>query len=111
MATPSLGPIKEPKCKKVTITLVNGEIKCSPDPFDVSKSLREDRLIFWQRQPHGPFSVDFNNNGTPFYESHFDQDNPCSGLVRRDVPDGSTIYKYTVTVDGHSLDPGGRVDP
>lgn len=113
MATPSLGPTKVPRCVIVTLVLrPDGTLACSPDPFHVSKGKRDDMLVLWQRQPEGKFSVDFNKNGCPFHESHFDQDNPCSGLVKRTVQPSETFtYEYTVTIDGKAFDPGGRVDP
>jgi len=55
------------------------------------------------------FTVDFEKNGSPFYESQFSSDSPISGLVRRDVLPGPKRYNYTVRAGDKSLDPGGGV--
>lgn len=93
----------------------SGQIRMDPDTFHISKGNNE-QVVWYSTSagpgdPHPAFTVDFNKNGSPFYESHFDESLPCSGLVKRGVLPGSTIYKYTVTVGGVSLDPGGVVDP
>jgi hypothetical protein len=60
----------------------------------------------------GPcFTVDFEENGSPFYETQFSSDSPYSGLVRRDVLAGPKLYKYIVRVGDKSLDPYGGVKP
>jgi hypothetical protein len=56
--------------------------------------------------------VDFETNGSPFYESQFSSDAPVSGLAKRSVLAGPKVYKYTVRVKGKDdLDPGGGVKP
>jgi hypothetical protein len=53
--------------------------------------------------------VEFGTD-SPFYETQFTKDFPCSGLVRREVaPDDFRLYKYTVRVGKRILDPGGGV--
>jgi len=82
-----------------------------PDPFRVSKgNLQEVR---WICVPEQDFSVDFDPNDSPFYESHFDQDSPCSGLPQRKAQalGLQKIYKYTVSTAYDRLDPQGAVDP
>lgn len=104
-----------PKPREVQVyILVNGltgDISVVPEQFRVSKkNLQEVR---WVCLPEKDFSVDFNKNGSPFCETHFDQDNPCSGLPDRKVqPLGDQRqYEYSVTVGGRTLDPQGVVDP
>lgn len=114
MARKSRGTIKVPKSEIVTLGLdKNGDLTCKPKMFRVSKNgKKHDRmLIVWRCTTHADFSVDFNKNGTPFHESHFDQDDYCSGLVRRRVQSSGKTYEYSVTIAGKSFDPGGRVDP
>jgi hypothetical protein len=93
-----------------------GEIEAVPEYFQVSKNGNEEvRWVCAQRHEHPQdrpcFTVEFEKNGSPFYESQFSSDAPVSGLVRRSVLAGPKIYNYTVRVDGKSLDPGGGVRP
>lgn len=105
-----------PKPREVQVyILVNGltgDISVVPEQFRVSKkNLQEVR---WVCLPEKDFSVDFNKpGGSPFYETHFDQDNPCSGLPDRRVQalGDQKVYDYSVTVGGRTLDPQGVVDP
>lgn len=93
----------DPKSQKISQVI--------PDPFRVSKkNLQEVR---WICVPEQNFSVDFASGDSPFYESHFDQDNPCSGLPQRrvDALGLQKLYKYTIKTDYDSLDPQGAVDP
>jgi len=95
----------------VTITIdPSGAINVSPDPFFVSKG-RNQEVVWVCSDRNAYFTVDFDKNGSPFYESQFGSSSPCSGLVRRDVlSDPHKIYKYTVRVRGNTLDPGGGVN-
>ena len=92
----------------------NGNIEAVPDYFQVSKRRNEEvRWVCTQDHEHskdGPcFTVDFEKNGSPFYESQFSSDAPVSGLAKRSVLPGPKIYNYTVRVGDKSLDPGGGV--
>ena len=108
MATTAPSPIhrEEP----VTITFdATGKPVLTPDPFHVSKRAFEE--VVWNCPSGDYFTVDFGND-SPFYESQFSKDCPCSGPVRRSVLfDPHKTYKYTVRVKGQTLDPGGVVDP
>src|SRR3981189_2714816 len=92
-----------------------GNIEAIPDYFEISKQKNEEvRWVCAQDHKHeGPdpcFTVDFEKNGSPFYESQFSSDAPISGLARRNVLPGPKIYKYTVRIKGKpDLDPGGGV--
>jgi len=93
-----------------------GNIQAVPDYFEVSKGKNEEvRWVCAQDHKHdradGPcFSVDFEKNGSPFYESQFSSDAPVSGLAKRNVLPGPKIYKYTVRIVGKAdLDPGGGI--
>jgi hypothetical protein len=91
-----------------------GNIEAVPDYFQVSKRRNEEvRWVCGQDHEHpkdGPcFTVDFEKNGSPFYESQFSSDAPVSGLAKRSVLPGPKIYNYTVRVGDKSLDPGGGV--
>jgi hypothetical protein len=116
MATPSHRATRDPEVEKIVLELdAKGNFSCKPWDFGVSKQGKKHSkmLLVWECKTHANFSVDFNKaNGSPFYERHFDQDYPCSGLVRRDVPPSTvTDYQYSVTIDGKTFDPGGKVDP
>lgn len=93
----------------VTITVdKKAGISVSPDPFFVRK--HQDQMVRWNCVPNQAFSVEFTH-GSPFYETQFSRDCPSSGLVRRNVvADKHRIYKYTVRVGEHILDPGGGVN-
>ena len=93
----------------------NGNIEAVPDYFQVSKRRNEEvRWVCTQDHEHskdGPcFTVDFEKNGSPFYESQFSSEAPVSGLAKRNVMPGPKIYNYTVRIAGKDdLDPGGGV--
>ncbi len=112
MATPAPAPIG----REVFVHIIvdnTGAIRVDPDTFWVSKGNNQE--VLWHctstdpSNPRPNFTVDFDKNGCPFYEPHFDRNRPCSGLVDRKVDPGPTIYNYTVSVGGQSLDPGGGV--
>ena len=91
-----------------------GDVEVSRDYFSVSKSGNEEvRWVCAQEHDCSKnrpcFSVEFENNDSPFYEYQFSSDAPVSGLVRRSVLPSSQIYKYTVRIGDKSLDPGGGV--
>jgi|SRR5271167_2604525 len=92
-----------------------GNIEAVPDYFEVSKrGNQEVRWVCVQNHEHdedGPcFTVDFEKNGSPFYESQFSSDAPFSGLAKRNVLPGPKRYNYTVRIPGKpDLDPGGGV--
>ncbi len=106
MATPAPAAEKE---IKVTIGIEAGKLKVSPDPFRVRK--HQDQVLRWVcTADGGEFTVEFGSD-CPFYETQFNKDHPCSGLVRRNVvTDPKRIYKYTVRVGDNFLDPGGGVE-
>lgn len=115
MATPALGPSSREVIVK--IGLAADKITLDKDYFEVSKSLNEEvKWVCAQDHKHGEdgpcFTVDFETNGSPFYESQFSSDAPVSGLAKRSVLAGPKVYKYTVRVKGKDdLDPGGGVKP
>src|SRR5713226_8283226 len=114
MATPAPRPLGREVFVHIVVDNA-GAITVDPDTFWVSKEKNEE--VVWHctstdpRDPRPHFKVDFDKNGTPFHDSDFGKDSPCSGLVRRDVNHGPKIYKYTVRVGDKSLDPGGGVHP
>ena len=91
-----------------------GNIEATPDYFQISKGRNEEvRWVCVQNHKHnddGPcFTVDFEKNGSPFYESQFSSEAPVSGLAKRTVLPGPKIYEYTVRIGDKTLDPGGGV--
>ena len=94
----------------VTITVnMNGTFSVDPVSFIVHKL--QDQVVRWSCTPNQDFTVEFEN-GSPFYESQFSKDQPCSGIARRNlVTDKNRKYKYTVRVGKKELDPGGGVVP
>lgn len=99
----------------VTIGLdAQQNIAVAPEYFKISKSRNEE--VRWvcalnhEHEKEGPcFTVDFDKNGSPFYETQFSSDAPVSGLPRRGVLPGPKIYEYTVRVGNKAVDPGGGV--
>ena len=108
-------PALETREVLVTIRLDSkGNIAANPDYFEVSKQRNEEvRWVCGLDHKHdgpGPcFTVDFEKNGSPFYETQFSSDAAVSGLARRNVLPGPKVYEYTVRVGDKSLDPGGGV--
>jgi hypothetical protein len=114
MATPT----PSPSSREVNVTIEvdrNGTITVSPETFWVSEGKHEQ--VVWRcnsadpNNPHPHFTVDFEANGTPFYESQFSSLYHCSGLKKRTVLHGPKIYKYTIRIGDKTLDPGGGVQP
>jgi len=70
---------------------------------DVTIDRTKDEEVIWVSDL--PFRIDFNGE-SPFYESQFDHKNRRSGLVRRGVISSRVRgYKYTIEVEGKTLDP------
>ena len=83
-------------------------ISVAPDRFVVHKL--SDQVVRWTCIPDQQFTVEFEN-GSPFYESQFSKDHPCSGIARRNlVTDPNRSYKYVVRVGDKVRDPDGVVD-
>jgi hypothetical protein len=114
MATPSFGARGREVIVKVGLDSCDN-IEVVPAYFLISKSRNEEvKWVCTQEHEHstdGPcFTVDFEKNGSPFYESQFSSDAPFSGAARRSVLPGPKIYEYTVRIKGKKdLDPGGGV--
>ena len=119
MATPSREPADEKltpqtPCSRdqevrITVNPVTGVPIVSPPLFRIGKGKFEE--VHWICDQN--FSVNFNKDGSPFYESQFDQDHPYSGLPLRLGTGLGDLrkYNYSVTVGGRTLDPQGVVDP
>lgn len=112
---------KEPPAREIRIEISldhKNQIVTNPKSFKVSKGRNEE--VVWvcaveKHQHHGDgqpcFTVDFETNGSPFYETQFSSDLSISGLVRRNVLAGPKKYKYTVRLGNAVDDPDGAVDP
>ncbi len=99
------------KMKIITITVQKGKItRVVPPHFQVRKL--KDEMIVWKCDPpREKFLVDFKQD-SPFYESQFSNNNPCSGLARRNLlTDTHRTYKYTVYAGSKELDPDGKIVP
>lgn len=106
---------KEPPGREIRVEIsldAKGHIVTNPGTFKVCKSKNQEVVWVWAGEKHEhPFTVDFETNGSPFYEKQFGSDAPVSGLVRRDVLPGPKKYKYTVRFGNAVDDPDGEVDP
>jgi hypothetical protein len=126
MATPGLGKVGKvsknpsgprPGFREVVVEIgldINADIEVDPDYFEIRKSKNEEvKWVCVQQHDHSKdepcFTVDFEKNGSPFYESQFSSDAPVSGLAKRSVLPGPKVYNYTVRVGDKTLDPGGGV--
>src|SRR5882672_10962752 len=88
----------------VKISVQDGRIHVSPDPFFVSKDGNEE--VRWTCNEED-FLVEFGED-SPFYERQFSNYAPFSGLARRNIqPHETKTYKYTVRVGKIVLDPTG----
>ena len=106
MATTAPSPTQREQIVSITLD-PTGQIEVKPNRFEVIKSASQE--VIWVCPLGDYFTIDFGND-SPFYESQFSKDCPCSGLVRRDeLADPDKFYKYTVRVKGKSLDPDGVV--
>ena len=95
-----------PQTVVVTITPGNAPT-VSPDPVQISKSAGDQ--VEWECPDcTNGFAVHFPQ-GTPFDSSSFNKANPNSGAVRGNA--ATHLYHYTVTVNGHTADPGVQVNP
>lgn len=98
------------RARMVTVTIdPTFEYKFDPNPFHISKDFG-DQVRWATRDPNASFEVDFEDS--PFERAHFDNSHNCSGPLRKEVQGDKThVYKYTVKVNGKTLDPGGIIDP
>lgn len=90
-----------PKTVTVTITPANPPT-VSPDPVTISQS-EHDQVDWVCPQCTSGFKVHFPK-GSPFTGKTFGPKNPKSGAARANA--ALRIYHYTVTVNGHTADPG-----
>lgn len=81
----------------VTITPHAGQAPSVDKPI---VDIWSDQQVEWKCRGGCDFTVDFPS-GTPFNNRKFDKANPRSGSPKG--PHGT--FKYSVTVDGHTLDP------
>jgi hypothetical protein len=92
----------------VHIRVEGDTIQVEPEVFEVHK--QSDQVVKWVRTDgDGDFLVEFGQD-SPFYEFQFSKDAPVSGLARRTIlADENRVYKYSVRVGNHVLDPGGII--
>ncbi len=94
-----------PAPHKITVSYKNGEITVNPASITVDKTKNEH--IHWLADGNFEFYVCFENE-TPFGSRHFHRQSNASGRAR---PDATGRYKYSVEVDGHTLDPDVIIRP
>ncbi len=98
-------PSASPAPHRVTVSYANGEITVNPLSVDVDKHKNEH--IQWVADGDFEFYVCFENE-TPFRSRHFHRQNNASGHAHSDA---TGRYKYSVEVDGHTLDPDVIIRP
>ncbi|HUJ20171.1 MAG TPA: hypothetical protein VLX58_01560 [Bryobacteraceae bacterium] len=94
----------EDRVKRIEITVdKKGTPHVGAGLQDVTIDRTKDEEVIWVSEL--PFRIDFGGD-SPFYESQFDHRSGRSGLVRRGVISSKTRgYKYTIEIEGKTLDP------
>jgi hypothetical protein len=109
--TMSAQPVMSPdRVKTIVISLdENQKPKVAAEHECVIVDQSKDEEVIWVSDL--PFRIDFEGD-SPFYENQFNSANRRSGLVRRGVL-GSKFheYKYTIEVNGKTLDPKIMIFP
>ena len=106
-AVPAKVPAQQ---KQVTITVIANtkEVVVVPDTVRLSKSAND--TATWGCPQGQDFELEFTE--TPFHGDSFNRDTAKDLLPRGDVgPNPNRRFKYSVTVDGITKDPGLIVDP
>ncbi len=89
-----------------------GEPQIARDQEVVIVNQKAGEEVRWQADEGVAFRIDFNKNGSPFYEDQFDEKFPYSGLARRGVlPSEERAYSYTIEINGKRRDPTIKVYP
>jgi plastocyanin len=100
--TQAMGP------KTVTVTITPGTPPTvSPDPVEISKSAGDE--VTWECPDcKAGFAVHFPKK-SPFASHSYSNKSPKSGKASAKAAVGT--YHYTVTVNGHTADPGVKLNP
>ena len=101
------------RVKTIFITVdAQGKPQIAADQQVVTISSTNGEQVRWESDGGVPFRVDFKTDASPFYEDQFDEKSSHSGLVRRGVlPSEDRFYKYTIEINGKTLDPVIKVYP
>jgi hypothetical protein len=99
----------EERVKRIVISLeADGTPRVPPQQQVVEINRKNNEEVIWESDHL--FRVDFSEDVSPFYEDQFNNDFPQSGLARRGVlPSEERSYKYTIEVNGKTLDPAIKV--
>ena len=94
----------EDRVKRIEITVdKKGTPRIAEEHQAVTLDRTRDEEVLWVSDH--PFRIDFEGE-SPFYESQFDHKNARSGLARRGVISSRVRgYKYSIEIDGKTLDP------
>jgi hypothetical protein len=103
MATSSASSFPAPH--KVIVSYKNGEIAVHPSSVSIEKAKNEH--VQWVADGDFDFVVRFDTE-TPFGSKTFHRQNSASGKAR---PEAIGTYKYSVEVNGNTLDPDVIVRP
>jgi hypothetical protein len=103
-AMPAQPTMSQERVKVIEITLdEHKKPKVAAENECVVIDRTKDEEVIWVSE--FPFRIDFKN-GSPFYEDQFNHTNRRSGLARRGVLSSQFHeYKYTIEVNGKTLDP------
>jgi len=98
------------RVKQIEITVdKQGKPHIAENLGAVTLNRTKDEEVAWVSEL--PFRIDFKGD-SPFYESQFSEKERRSGLVRRGVIASEfREYKYTIEINGKTLDPVIKVFP
>jgi hypothetical protein len=97
-------PSATPAPHTITISYKNGQITANPPSITVDK--RNNEHLVWIADSNFTFDVRFEKS--PFGSNHYHSKSNASGQARSDA---NGRYKYSVEVDGKTLDPDVIVRP
>ena len=98
------------RVKQIKISVdKNGKPQIASATKSVTIDRTKDEEVLWVSNL--AFRIDFKA-GSPFYEDQFDKTHRRSGLVRRGVLSSRfREYKYSIEINGKTLDPQIKVFP
>jgi hypothetical protein len=105
--------LSEERVKRILISVdAHGKPRVADDLQDVTINKEKGEEVRWESESGLPFRIDFKQDASPFYEDQFNERFPHSGLARRGVlPSQDRSYRYTIEIQGKTLDPVIKVYP
>ena len=107
---PAQPAMSEERVKRIEITADReGRPHIAANQQEITIDSQKEEEVIWVSEL--PFRIDFKGD-SPFYEDEFSHVHRRSGLVRRGViASRYRSYKYTIEIEGKTLDPQIKVFP